>query len=175
MANKNYIKIEIRLTINEKSEYYFKSKAASNNQDEIKKCIDGITYFKEILKEKLIKEALPERSITNVDYCGEKIMIKSSVSDVVRIYEVMKRAEIISMKTTTKQITAIHYHSTYDQLIFEKKYNAIKSRLERDESSSNSEEYLNFIMLSIENGFKKKGRELEKLVRFIEGLQKNII
>ena len=58
---------------------------------------------------------------------------------------------------------------------FEKNYNSAKSRIEKEESSTNNEKLLGFILLLIEKSFKGKEKELEKIIKQTEELQKNSI
>ncbi len=114
---------------------------------------------------------------SNKDYeeCNERIKIKSSMTDIVRIFESLKKAEIISSKTSVKQIAGQFYTELQDKDIFEKRYNSTKSRLKKEESSSNSEALVKFIKILCEDGFKNKERELEDIIEHMEELQKNMI
>ncbi|MFZ0455677.1 MAG: hypothetical protein WAM24_18160, partial [Ignavibacteriaceae bacterium] len=98
MANKNYIKIKRRLKLNEKSEFYLKSKVDSSNEDEIKNCIAGIRCIEnEIIEEsenkeetERIQEAVPceEKAEGHTDVISSnKILILTKKADIVRIFD----------------------------------------------------------------------------------------
>lgn len=92
---------------------------------------------------------------------------KVSMSDIVRIFEAMREAEIISFKTEVKQIAQMFFKYPG----FEGSYNSTKSRIEKNESQSNSKELEKFIKILCEKSFKKKGKVLDSIIEYLEKLQ----
>ncbi len=174
-AESFYVEDELS-SVKDKAEYYIVTKVGKGNKSEIKSCIDGIELIKEVLNSELNKEGIKEAGETHTNIEGiERLKIKSSFSDIVRIFEAMKQAGIISDKTPVRQFAELFFSDISGQIRFERNYNATKNRIEKLKSTSNSKELLDFILLMIENCFKGKDLELEKIVRHIEYLQKNII
>lgn len=103
---------------------------------------------------------------------GNKILIKSGLSDVVRIIEIMKEADIISARTNAVQIAGIFFSEPELKNSFDKKYTAIKSKLYRNGHASNSEPLMNFTKILIETSFGKKDHKLDELIEFIEEVQR---
>lgn len=105
-----------------------------------------------------------------------RIKVKSRITDIVRIFEAMKEAEIISKsKTTVSQIAEIFFREVIDKKKFEALYNARKNDVIQLERNSNSRELEEFIKILIERSFSNKDRVLEKIIKYIEGIQKNRI
>lgn len=102
----------------------------------------------------------------------EKIKIKSRLFDVVRIFEIMKKAEIISYKTTVMQIASLFHSNDEDMRTFEKKYNAAKSKMANYNHASNSKELVNFIKYLSEESFRNKEIKLDEIIQHLERLQK---
>jgi hypothetical protein len=106
---------------------------------------------------------------------SKKITIKAGVTDIVRIFEAMKEAEIISKKTEVSQIADLFFNTAEDKKKFIATYNARKSDITNLDRSSNSTELEEFIITLIEKSFVNKDKVLENLVSHIEQLQKNRI
>jgi len=102
----------------------------------------------------------------------EKIKIKSRLFDIVRIIEMMKKAEIISYKTTVMQIASLFHSNDEDMRTFEKKYNAAKSKMVNYNHASNSKELVNFIKYLSEESFRNKEIKLDEIIQYLERLQK---
>ena len=133
----------------------------------------GVKSFKERIKDKIeIIEGGENNSGGTFKQKDERMKIKSRFSDVVRIFESMKESGIVSNKTTVKQFGELFFSNMADILIFERKYNSTKNRIEKENSTTNSEELLNFTLYLIENGFKEKDEALEKIIKHVERLQK---
>ncbi len=84
----------------------------------------------------------------------------------------MRKTEIISSKTTTKQIAELFFTAPNDIISFENKYNSAKSKISNYSHSSNSTELVNFIKLLTEESFKNKELKIEELIQHLERLQK---
>ncbi|MGA9292637.1 MAG: hypothetical protein WCE54_10565 [Ignavibacteriaceae bacterium] len=186
MANKNYIKIKRRLKLNEKSEFYLKSKVDSSNEDEIKNCIAGIRCIEnEIIEEsenkeetERIQEAVPceEKAEGHTDVISSnKILILTKKADIVRIFDAMYDTDMISTQSTIKQIAELFFNEVKAKTDFVKIYNSTKDQMEKNESSTNSKKILRFIMLLAERSFRHKRKELDQLINFLVTLRKNII
>ncbi len=106
-------------------------------------------------------------------YTGvSKIKVKSSITDIVRIFEAMKTAEIISMKTSVAQFAELFFSETIDVKRYEANYNARKSETINLGRNSNSKQLENFVKIIINDSFDKKDRVLESIIRNIEQIQK---
>ena len=105
----------------------------------------------------------------------ERVMIKSSLADVVRIFEAMKESGIISLKTEVQQFAELFFGEVTDKISFEKKYNATKSRIKKEGSSSNSKELFKFIINILSSSYNGKEVEIEKIIKHLESIQRNII
>lgn len=95
-----------------------------------------------------------------------KIRINSSLSDIVRIIESMKKSNVISSKTEVKQIVNLFN----DPKMTEAKFNSTKSRLDKQESKSYSLELKNFVKLLTEKSYKGKDKILNELIKHLEKL-----
>ncbi len=105
-------------------------------------------------------------------YTGvSKIKVKSSITDIVRIFEAMKAAEIISMKTSVAQFAELFFSETIDVKKYEANYNARKSEIANLGRNSYSKELENFIKIIIKDSFGKKDRVLESIIRYVEDIQ----
>jgi len=142
--------------------------------DGIKKIKMHLEFDSERVSEKK-EEGISCNEDKNYKEIIERIKIKSSMTDIVRIFESLKKAEIISSMTSVKQIAEQFYAELQDKEIFEKRYNSTKSRLKKEGSSSNSEALVKFIKILCEEGFKNKEMELEDIIKHVEELQKNMI
>lgn len=116
----------------------------------------------------------------NENQAGEqninKLYITSNMTDIVRIFEAMKEAEIISSKTTNSaKIAGLFFHEPLEKKKFQAAYNAIKRDLKNNKRNSNSNELANFIKLFITVNFAKKPEVLEELSELLRNMQKNII
>ncbi len=171
-----FIEEENQIQIKEKLECYIITKVNNWGKNDITTCVDGIQAIREVLNRKKKNNESEEPEEIKDDFnVVDRIKIKSSLTDVVRIFEAMKQAEIISDKTPVRQYAELFFSDIAGQIRFERNYNATKNRIEKLKSTSNSKELLNFILFMIEKCYKGKDSELEKIVRHIEYLQKNII
>lgn len=100
---------------------------------------------------------------------------KNGLSDVVRIFEAMNEAGIISTKTEVKQIVQMFFKEANDIKALEANYNATKSRIKNHRSSSNSKELVKFIIYLCGNSFHDKEVELHEIILSLEQIKKNII
>ncbi len=161
--------------VREEQKYYLVLKAGSNIVRDIQNVIEGMRNIEEVLEDEaaVIKttESKEEKAtLSTVD----RIKVKSGMSDIVRIFEAMKEEEVISSKTPVKEIAELFFSEPADKYLFEKKYNSIKSRLKIDGSSSNSEELVMFVITLCRKSFHDKEYALEKIIKSLEELQKNI-
>lgn len=102
----------------------------------------------------------------------EIIKINGKIHEVVRIFEAMKAAEIISMKTEVSQIGNIFFTEKIDVNSFVSRYNARKKDLISEERSTRSESLLKFLNGLIEISYKGKPEMLDKLSEHIERVRK---
>ena len=98
----------------------------------------------------------------------EKISIIGNKIDVVRIFEAMRKAKI----TSVKQGEMKKYGNIFTDENFVDKYYTERRRLERDQSSSNSAELIEFIKILCESSLKDKDPEIEQIITHLELLQK---
>ncbi len=96
------------------------------------------------------------------------IRIRGRVSDVVRIFEAMKKADIISLKTEATQIGRIFFSEKVDIKDFATKYNARKKEIRDEERSTSSEPLLKFIYSVIETNFKGKPEILDLILEHVK-------
>ncbi len=89
--------------------------------------------------------------------------ITGRVSEIVRIFEAMKRADIISLKTEATQIGRIFFSEKADIKNFDIKYNARKKDLIEEERSTTSEPLLKFVLSIIDLSFMGKSEILDKI------------
>ena len=87
--------------------------------------------------------------------------ITGRVSDIVRIFEAMKRSEIISFKTEATQIGRIFFSEKADIKNFELSYNARKKEIRDEERCTSSEPLLKFVNDIIETNFRGKPEKLD--------------
>jgi hypothetical protein len=161
------------LMLKENTEYFIVAKLFNNKSNVIVDCIDGIETIKKTLKQDInkINEEENQKNIscpTDI----ERIKIKSSLTDVVRIFEAMKKAEIIFNKTEVKQFAQLFYSEPIEKLNFERKYNSAKSRIIKEKSSSNSKELVEFIKYLCEDGLIRKDSEIDEIIKHLEQIQK---
>jgi len=141
----------------------------------------GLGKFKFIMELELDKLYNELSGITvNENRAGEhninKLYITSNMTDIVRIFEAMKDAEIISSKTTNSgKIAGLFFHEPLEKKKFQAAYNAIKRDIKNNNRNSNSNELANFIKLFITDNFAKKPEVLEELSDLLRNMQKNII
>jgi hypothetical protein len=109
-------------------------------------------------------------------YPAYKIKILTGISDIVRIFESMKKAGIISNKTGIKQIAEIFFTEVQDINSFEKKYNATKNRLQKEKSVTRSCEVFSFIKYLCEDCYSNNELKTDELISYLRKLQSpNII
>ena len=89
--------------------------------------------------------------------------ITGRISEVVRIFEAMKRADIISLKTEATQIGRIFFSERADVKNFDIKYNARKKDIVEEERSTASEPLLKFVFSLIDISFMGKPEILDKI------------
>ncbi len=89
--------------------------------------------------------------------------ITGRISEVVRIFEAMKRADIISLKTEATQIGRIFFSAKVDIKDFDIKYNARKKDLIEEERSTSSESLFKFVCSLIDISFIGKSEILDKI------------
>ena len=162
-----------------KSGFYIVKEVGGNNEREIKSYLEGIRFIEGVIEKetsnkegtKTVKEeGKDEKLSNNMSRC--KIKILSYKADIVRIFEAMFEADIISSKTTIKQIAEIFFNEIPEQIKFVNKYYSTRDQIKKKDSSSNSDRMLKFVMILIEKNFKKKEKELEKLIYFLIRLKK---
>ncbi len=100
------------------------------------------------------------------------IKITGKIPEVVRIFEAMKDAEIISLKTESAQIGRIFFSEKLEVKNFASTYNARKKDLIEEERSTSSEPLLKFINNLIEISYKSKPEFLDNITNHIEGIRK---
>ena len=106
--------------------------------------------------------------INEYNVSPEKISIIGNKIDVVRIFEAMRKAKIISDKRGEMK----KYENIFTDENFVDKYYAESRRLERDQSSSNSKEIIDFIKILCETSIRNKNPEIEQIIKHLEKLQK---
>lgn len=152
--------------------YYEVKVTAGDRACDIKIAFGDVERVKENINDEMtVVKAVDDKEEDTYIPKGERIKLTSSITDIVRIFEAMKAANIIDNRTPVKAIAHLFYSEENDIKDFEKKYNAIKYRIKRDESASNSEELLEFIKRLIDECFKGKDAEIEKLIKHLEKLQ----
>ena len=154
--------------VNEKNEYYIVTKLGPDKKNP-QECIEIIEEIKNGVIEQVSNMKYEDRN-------ANKIKVKSSLSDIVRIFEEMKRSGIISSKTSTQQIAELFFTDTAEKLRFEKNYNAVKNRIKRDYSSTNSTAIKEFLVNLSVNISGSKSTELEEIIyQLTRNLKRNII
>lgn len=167
---------KIPWVVKQPRKYYKVSLADGGRVCDIQIAFGGIKSFKEDIKNQLtVIEAVEKNAGDSLIPKEERIKTKSSFSDIVRIFEGMKATGIISIKTPVKEFAELFFSDISDKLYFERKYNSTKNRIEKEKSSSNSKELLYFILYLIEKAYKGKEEELEKIIKYAEEMQKNMI
>gem|GEM_PF-5769224 len=99
---------------------------------------------------------------------AEVVKITGRIPDVVRIFEAMKAAEIISLKTEATQIGRIFFNEKIDVKEFASRFNARKKDLIEEERSTTSESLLIFINTLIDISYKGKPEFLDKIANHID-------
>jgi hypothetical protein len=87
------------------------------------------------------------------------------ITDIVRIFENMKDADIIDRNTKVTQIAQIF---DIEKEKFTSSYYSIRSELKSYQADSNSEKLLRFIKKLIETSYKKRENVRDELIEFIE-------
>lgn len=93
--------------------------------------------------------------------------ITGRVSEIVRIFEEMKRSYIISPKTEASQIGSIFFTEQADIKNFAAAYNARKKDLVKEERRTSSEALLNFVLGMIDGCFAGKREILDRITDHI--------
>jgi hypothetical protein len=88
-------------------------------------------------------------------------------SDIVRIFEAMKEAEIIDKKTKVPEIAQMFFE---ENKTFTAKYYSTKSTNKNYSTNSISERLFEFIMIIIKGAYKNRQNKRDELVEFIEKL-----
>ena len=172
-SGSNTEKVSYSKEASDKNEFFVVVRVDNNYCCEIKECVDAVQMVKQKFNTTQLDDERTENFNETRNYYGiKKINVKSSITDIVRIFESMKKAGIISSKTTTKQIAELFFTEVMDLISFEKKYNAAKSKIDNYNHSSNSTELINFIKLLTEDSFKNKDLKIEELIQYLERLQK---
>lgn len=136
----------------------------------------GMKSFKEGIKDQItVIEAEGKNEEMPAINAEDRIKIETGKLVIVRIFECMKKAGIIWSETPTKDIAELFFSDVQSKLKFVNYYNQTKNRIEKEESATNNKKLLDFTLLLIEKNFKGKEKELEIILRHIEGLQKNVI
>ncbi len=168
--------IKSPLVFRQPRKYYIVSPIDGGRVCDIQNAIEAMKIIKDSYADKIIAiEAVEKKAEGALVSKAERIMIKSSLADVVRIFETMKATGIISLKTEVKQFAELFFYEVTDKISFEKKYNATKSRMKKEGSSSKSEELFIFVITMINTSYKGKGAEIERIIKHLEAMQKNII
>ncbi len=161
--------------VREERRYYLVSRAGSNVVRDIQNLIEGLRNIEGVLEDDVaVIETTESKEEKATLGTGDRIKVKSGMTDVVRIFEAMKEEGVISSKTTVKDIAELFFSEPADKYLFEKKYNSIKNRLKKDGSSSNSEELIMFVLTLCRKSFYDKEYALEKIIKSLDELQKNI-
>ena len=125
--------------------------------------------------EKFLKNEISYRKLllkTGNKQTPSLVKITGKLSEVVRIFDAMKTAGIISMRTEASQIGRIFFTEKIDIKNFASKFNARKKDLIEEERSTASEFLLNFINNLIEISYKGKPGMLDKITEHIECIRK---
>lgn len=116
-------------------------------------------------REYLLK--LPEKNQTGL------VKIKGKTVDIVRIFEAMMDAKIISSKTEIPQLAKIFFVEPLEGKKFVDQYYARKDEINDIGRNSNSRELVDFVKKLIEKSFSKKEKILDELAEHILQLNKN--
>lgn len=153
-----------------------------NNRPELDPNGGMVPNFEERIKNDIeIREKLilgegtgrTEKDFQNINENIVKITGKYGPTDITRIFEAMKTANIISLKTEVPQIARIFFADPAKRKELESMLYARKRDTVEMDRNSNSQELVEFIKILIEKSFSKKENVLEELIRHIELLQKN--
>ena len=167
---------KVPLVVKQPRKYYIVSPTDGGRVCDIQSAIYDMKKVMECLEDKkIVIEAVDKIEETKAMNSGDIIKIETGISVIVRIFECMKGVKIIWSETPIKDIAGIFFSDVVSKIKFEKNYNSAKSRIEKEESSTNNEKLLGFILLLIEKSFKGKEKELEIIIKHTEELQKNII
>lgn len=128
------------------------------------------------LRKKLEKEIEKiKKELSSVEQLGAivKISSKTGITDIVRIFEAMMDAHLISMDTEVTQIANIFFKEKLDAKKFADQYYARKDDIDNYNRNSNSKELVNFVKVLLEKSFNKKGSVLDDIINHIEKIRKN--
>lgn len=158
----------------------FVLKEKKNNPPEIDENVGLKPSFEEFMQweieEKVTKKHDEEKEKANNEIINDdsviKIISKSGVSDIVRIFEAMYDANLIAMNTEVTQIAKIFFTEPLKLKNFADQYYARKDDIENFERNSNSKELVKFVKILIEKSFNKKELILNELTRHIEQVRK---
>ena len=183
MACKGCIKIKSYLKLNKKSKFSINYEVDGNDENEIKRGIKKLRRIQNELKDDAEKSEIIEKPEEGKDI-GEKergkldlvnkykIIILASMADMVRLFESLFEAAMISPTTTIMQIAEMFFSELPEQIKFTNKYYSTKNRIKKDESSSNGENVVLFMERFAEKSLKNKGEELDHLINFLLELRK---
>lgn len=167
---------KIPMVLRQPRKYYKVSLTDGDKVCDIQIAFGGIKSLTERIEDQItVIEAAGNNEEMKAINPGDTIKIETGISVIVRIFESMKGARIIWNETPIKDIAGIFFSDAVSKIKFEKNYNSAKSRIEKEESATNNEKLLGFILLLIEKSFKGKEKELEKIIKQTEELQKNSI
>lgn len=122
-------------------------------------------------REEIIKE--DDKNIISSDIV--KIVGKTGLIDISRIFIAMEKSGIISSKTEASQIARIFFSEPIDKEKLARKFISNRNDQDKNQRNSNSNELAEFIKILIENNFNKKEKVLSDLETHINKLQKNLI
>lgn len=101
------------------------------------------------------------------------VKIIGKMSDIVRIFEAMKEAQIVSMKTEVTQIAKLFFNDPLEAKKFTNQYYARKDDIADNKRLSRSPELKQFINNLIEKSFNQKKDVLMEISNHIDKLLKN--
>lgn len=102
------------------------------------------------------------------------IQIRSSITDIARIFDCMKRAGIIESVIHPKKIAQIFFDSPKEKKKLANSLNARMVDISNSQRNSNSNNLLEFIKILIEQSFSKKSNYLEKMSKYIDELRDKV-
>ncbi len=149
-----------------------------NNPPELDENLGLKPSFEEFIKNEikfrkmLIKIGNKSTACLQDGQSKEIIKINGKLHEVVRIFESMKTAEIISPKTEVSQIGNIFFTEKIAVNSFVSRYNARKKDLISEERSTKSESLFKFLTGLIEISYKGKPEMLDKISEHIERVRK---
>lgn len=161
----NNLEEEIEYLVKVKHEYLTNRPAMDVNQFEKVGLVEFLDEQIEY-REKKVEVSMDNYKKTNI--VGKiKLVDGKGYSDIVRIFEAMKRTEIIDKSTKVTEIAQLFFE---EKKTFTEKYYSTKSTNINYKTNSISDKLYDFITLVIEGAYKERQNKKDELIEFIDKL-----